>query len=253
MTEYRTPGCHIDERTFVVRGATPGPTPPPQQWRWRSLDTGRERPASLSLVVRVVDAFTGRPPQWPLDVSVDGLDATPVRGRHGHYLFLDVDLPSSPITVDVAGSPWYDDAREPVQLSTADDPTPPALNPRRRPLVVKMVPSTRYPFPPGTTLVRGVVRDERGGADRPVPDAMVGIDGIDRRSRTTGVGEFALFLQLSPDGTVSVVREGGQWVTKVDNLDPTFVATADSTTTESMVRVEAGRTTHTVLTFVDPP
>ncbi|SEP26444.1 hypothetical protein SAMN04487948_1299 [Halogranum amylolyticum] len=253
MTDYRTPGGHIDERTFVVRGTAPSANPSPRQWRWRKLDTGRERRASLSLVVRVVDAFTGRPPQWPLDVSVDGIDVTPVSGRRGHYLFLDVDLPSSPITVGVTGGPWYDDTSEQVEWVTTDSPTPPVINPRQRPVVLEMMPSTTYPFPAATTLVRGTVRDERGGADRAVPDAAVAVDGVDRRARTTDIGEFVLFFQPSPEGTVSVVREGGEWVTKVGNQDPTLVATDGSTTVESTVRVETGRTTRTVLTFVDPP
>lgn len=253
MSEYRTPGGHIDERAFVVRGTASGAIPPAEQWRWRSLDTGRERRASLALVVRVVDAFTGRPPKQGLDVSVDGLDATPVRARHGHYLFLDVDLPSSPITVDIAGGSRYDDASERVPLSDDDEPTPPAINPRRRPIVVELVPSTQYPFPSGTTLVRGTVRDERGGADRPLSGAVVGVSGVDRRSRTSEAGEFALFLQRSSDDAVTVVREGGGWVTKVDNQDPTLVATDSSMTVESTIRVEATRTTRAVLTFVDSP
>jgi hypothetical protein len=228
---------------------------PVRQRRWRSLRTGEEPLTSLSLAVRVVDAFTGRSPRRAFDVSVDGVDATPVRGRRGHYLFLDADLPSSAsVTVEVTGSRWYEDASEPVSLSADDEPTPPAINPRQTPVTVEMVPTAEYSFPPATTLVRGVVRDERGGVDRPLAGAAVSVVGLDRTAITNDVGEFVFFFQPSPDGATSVVREDGQWLTKVNDNDPTLVATYESVDTDPVsVRVEAGRTARAGLTFVDPP
>lgn len=240
------------------------PTGSPHSWRWVPVrDGGDSFRWSLSVAVRVVDMFTGRAPRRRLDVSIHGVEAVPARGRHGHYLFLNVDLPSNEITVSVRGGTWYEDTTVTAALSDADDPTPPEINPRKSAVVIELTPSTQYPFPADATLVRGVVRDEREGADDPVNGATVSVVGTDRVGRTDETGEFAVVLEPASDNpapsSIAVDRADGRWMTMVDGRDPTLVATggegiADSVETPPLsISVVAGRTTRAVLSYVDAP
>ncbi len=264
MSEYRTPGGHIEEPEFVVRGGgQPGDPPDAPPWQPTSVRVDEDRLLTrVSLAVFVRDAFTHGLARETLHVAIDGVAATPVRNRTGHYLFLDVTLPGPAITVLVEGGPLYRNASETVTLTADPEPTPPELNPARTAAEVTVTPTTQYPFPPGTTLVRGVVRDQRQGGDDPVPGATVAIEGLDRQAVTNDDGAFVLFFETRPGEThaaeTTTAFEGGRWVLKVGEGNPTFVASGGDGVQASVVGaasavVAAGRTTRVVVPYEDSP
>jgi hypothetical protein len=77
-------------------------------------------------------------------------------------------------------------------------------------ITLTLVPSPVYPFPAGTTLIRGVARDEDDG--NPVNDANVLVVGKGIETRTTGKGEFVLYFKgLTQD---DITESGGKTYVK---------------------------------------
>lgn len=149
----------------------------------------------LTLAVALVDAFTGRQPRSDVRVAAPDADATPVVNPSGYHLFL--DLPAEPFTVVVDGGQRYLDVEETVDPVEHDPPV----------VTFELRPSPAYRFPPGATVLRGVVRDDDGDGD-PIPDATVSVRHTDRETVSDSNGEFVLFftgltandVQRAPDG-----------------------------------------------------
>jgi hypothetical protein len=168
------------------------------------------RETTVRLAVRLVDPVTGGRPRGRPRVRIDGSDEKPIRNPSGYYVFrtpsraasdseyyVDRDRPAGTVTLTVDGDRWYLPERRTVALDDVD----PAL-----PVVeVGLRPSTAYPFPPGTTLVRGVVRDEDENGGAGVPGATVRIEGRQPTTETNADGEFVLAVAFDPDDS-AVVR-----------------------------------------------
>jgi hypothetical protein len=250
----------VDERTVVFATGGSSATAPRPDWRRaiRLYDdaTLEERTTRVSLAVPLLDAFTGGLPRGNPRVSIDGVAATPIRNASGQFVFVDLDLDPGDVTVTVDGGAYYADP-EPVEvtipteaaLAAAEASGSDVFDPSADPVAVgELVPTPTYPFPPGTTLVRGRVVDDTGATPRRVADAAVSVDGVGRTTTTTDDGEFVLSFARSE--AVTVVRDGDTWVVRVGGTEPTVTVEADGLGTHSVTNtVPAGRTTVTDLVY----
>jgi hypothetical protein len=185
-----------------------------------------------SALVRLIDGFTGEAVALPVKIRVTsaagnaGAAAEEVEfvpARPGEYGF--VDLASGEYEISWE-SKYFFPPRDPKALETFTYNVSVGYT---QPKVVTLRPTPAYPFPPGTTLLRGGVVD---ADDKPVKGAAVYAvyreDNQDKKweegeSETTTDGEFVLFFKRikmlkengqvgfrkGDDGTYYVVAKGG--------------------------------------------
>jgi len=130
-----------------------------------------------------------------------------------------VTLDSDPATNKVH---WDQDPQGGL-LYDYDDSTASVVIPSPENLVlpVRLIPRNAYPFPAGTTLLRGTVRDVVGN---PVPDATVERVGSTLSTRTALNGDFVLYFSpLQGDAPIQikvtrVTDTGSQTITGDANL-----------------------------------
>lgn len=133
----------------------------------------------LSLVVRVSDPLTALgQPQGALRITLNPGGRAPVYNLSGEACFL--DLPAGAYTLLIAGE-YYGRLEQPVTL-----PLPDPMHPVH---TVVLQPLPAYPFPAGTTVLRGMVQEAPG---MPVTEARVRVLTTGPSTRTTERGEFAL-------------------------------------------------------------
>jgi hypothetical protein len=157
------------------------------------------RVTRLSLAVRLLDDFTGAGPRGAVSVAIG--DRTALRKPSGHFLFL--DLPPGMVLVTVA--PDYYLAEELTTVVPRPDPRDPVVE-------QALVPNRLYPFPRGSTLVRGLVRSTAGD-----PVAGASVQGVGRPTRTGTDGRFvAYFTALTEDDVVLVGPERRRLVKAAD-------------------------------------
>lgn len=196
-----------------------------------------EHSTVLSLAVRLVDGVTDGRPMGTPSVGVVVPDVAPLRpvavNDSGYWLFLDVDLPADPLELIVDGGEWYVDDRLEVSRPTGAAPA----------VEVELAPAPQYPFGRGATIVRGAVVDAGGEG---VVDAVVTVQGLDRRTRTNGNGEFVLFLGDQSVDEDSVTGE--RWIT-VDGIDPVVEITHDEGNLSTSLAVAAGAVTHHTFSY----
>lgn len=198
--------------------------------------------ATLALAVRFVDAFTGRAPAGPPSgqprVSMADFEATTTLATGGYAVFR--ERPPTPPTLVVDGRGRFLDVRVPVDPGTlaADPPV----------AEVRLTPAPAYAFPPGTTLVYGMVRDA-GGV--PVTGAAVTVAGTAVETETTRTGEFVLYVTDQPGW--EVVDDGGTAFVRVAGENPQITVSHDDVGTGSTrLEVRADRVTTAVLTLDGP-
>lgn len=114
-------------------------------------------------------------------ISLAGGEAAPVMNRSGHYCF--VDLPAGDYTV-VTSAKYYLDQE--VAIATA------LLDPKSPAIAIDLEPSLAYPFPPGTTLLKGRIVDPAGGV---VSGAQVEIQSFGRRFVSDKHGMFLFYFK----------------------------------------------------------
>ncbi|NOQ33468.1 MAG: hypothetical protein GQ567_04625 [Methanosarcinales archaeon] len=158
--------------------------------------------AKLSFAVSLIDDYSGDASIGRIDVRLKGRDKKPVKNPSSYYTFL--NLPDDTYTVRVRSDHYFDEDSgiiEPAKL----DPIEPVVE-----MILK--PKPTYPFPPGATLIRGMVRDSAGKA---VSGARVMVREMCVESSTTEKGEFVLYFgSLTED---EIVREDGKMFLKGDN------------------------------------
>jgi hypothetical protein len=193
--------------------------------------------ATLALAVRFVDAFTGRAPIGPLSgqprVSMADFEVTPTVATGGYAVFR--ERPPTPPTLVVDGRGRFLDDRVPVGPGTlaADPPV----------AEVRLIPGPAYAFPPGTTLVYGLVRDAGG---LPVTGADVTVAGTAIETETTRTGEFVLYVTDQPGW--EVVDDAGTAFVRVAGENPQITVSHDDAGTGSArIEVRADRVTTAVL------
>ena len=150
----------------------------------------------VSLTIAPLDFVSGALVRSGVSARVAGLANRPTVNVSGMLVFVNLpDLPAYDVEVDGrrAGFPF-------VERFRFTPPPAGTLDPASRRRDALLLPGPDYPFPPGTTLVRGVVT--RGAA--PATDASITAAGADYpvfATRSIANGAFALALRLPPLGT----------------------------------------------------
>ncbi|HYG47480.1 MAG TPA: hypothetical protein VD846_06000 [Allosphingosinicella sp.] len=177
------------------------------------LFDGPPRIDRVTLAIAAVDSVSGALIRGGVSARMNGLMDQPIVNASGMLVF-----------INLAGQPRYevevDGRRAGFPFVERFVFTPPAAgntDPAARRRDVLLTPGPDYRFPPGTTLVRGVVR--RGPA--PVAEASISAApaaGAGFATRSIANGAFALALRLPPFGPHEaeapvpvriVVSEGG--------------------------------------------
>lgn len=186
---------------------------------WRNLDEPSVRRTHLRLAVKPIDAYTDDRPVDDVRVRLRGLDAVPVENPSGYSLFLETDsnrtLPDSELMIRVEGSAHYQPTEVPVTPSSL-----PQSNPVKK---VVVAPSTTYPFPSDTTLIRGRLRDE---TNESIVGAEISIRSVGSPTTTNQHGEFVCFFTGLTDSDVVVEADGTRRVI-VDGDDPVLTVSFD--------------------------
>ena len=147
----------------------------------------------VSLAVRLLDDFSGRPSLvGATRVFIIGSGRTAVQKSGGYYVFM--DLANTNVTIRIE-NPHYFPAEAAIDIA--------ALDPRNPVVVRTMKPGDLYPFPTGTTLVRGVIRNP---ADHPVQGAHVSVTGAVVASESGDDGRFVLAWGPLDEDDISVVN-----------------------------------------------
>jgi hypothetical protein len=120
----------------------------------------------LSLAVYLQDGFSKVEPIGRAEVQIPGLKKKPLRNPSSYYLFLDLDQDVGPIKIEAQGL--------------------------KDPLVIRLLPGPSYPFPPGETLVRGILRDSDMN---PMPYARLSWNSNKIESMTSEKGEFVIYFR----------------------------------------------------------
>lgn len=142
----------------------------------------------LRLVVSLIDRFTGRTPIGDIRLSVYDQTIKVSKNLSGDYLFSNV--PGNMVYIRVESDYYFDVERE-IKISELDPKHPVET------IVLQTKPC--YPFPGGTTLIRGMVRDME---DNPVPGAHVKVVGKKVDNKTTEKGEFVLYFKGLTDDDI---------------------------------------------------
>ena len=160
----------------------------------QNVDTvfAESRTSVLSLAVRLTDDFTGQPrPIGIVRVSLREHNRPAIQNPSGYFLF--TDMAANTYTLLVSSEYYFPVERE-VSLPFAD-----TLNPV---VNVRLKPQPYYPFPPRSTLLKGLVTDTGGNF---VSDAEVAILEKGLVNQTTDQGEFILYFTGLTEDDIMVV------------------------------------------------
>jgi hypothetical protein len=147
----------------------------------------------MTFAVLPEDDFTGEAPIGKLNVSIKEIDYAPVINRSGYYLFLNLEdkLPdNNTLIVESDSRKYYHDQQ--ISLLKADITNHSVVR-------VVLLPTSAYPFPSGTTLVRGIIVTEvmQGGntIEKPVSGAKVEIKQRGLVCLTGDKGDFVFYFK----------------------------------------------------------
>jgi hypothetical protein len=148
----------------------------------------------LSLAILPYDEFTGEITARKLAVSIKGIKNKAILNNSGYYLFFDIENDINAADENglmiVVDSEDFFPFEKPINLKEMMEND---INFQRNPVVeVRLIPNAVYPFPPGTTLVRGLVLDLE--SKKPIPDAEAHIEDRDLASTTDENGEFLFYF-----------------------------------------------------------
>ena len=105
----------------------------------------------LALAAFLLDDYSKGKPIGRIDVFLKGRKEKPIKNLSSYYLFL--DLPDDSYTVQVKSDYYFDEDSDPIN---------PAERAPKKQVNVTLKPKPSYPFPPGATLIRGVVQNTDG-------------------------------------------------------------------------------------------
>ncbi len=148
------------------------------------LFSERELLRETALVVILTDGFSGGPPSPESRVIIGDSRFQAIRNLSGFHVF--------------TRTPWgetfevrvYCDDFFPGSLTLTPEDIA-KLDPKNPVVKMTLEPLPSYPFPGGTTLVRGMVKNSAG---RPIAGARLETVGKYPGTQTTQKGEFALFF-----------------------------------------------------------
>lgn len=135
----------------------------------------------LSLAIYPQDGYSKSEPRGWVEVSIEGLGKKPVRNPSTLYLFL--DLPPGNFNLQIKSENYFD---ADIKIGAQD------MNDPSVPYVITLRPMPHYLFPPGETLVRGILKDSNL---KPLPDAGLSWKSGKGEGRTTRKGEFVMYFK----------------------------------------------------------
>ncbi|MCP4404701.1 MAG: DUF2012 domain-containing protein, partial [bacterium] len=145
-----------------------------------------------SLAVELEDEFAPHlKPKGELFVTLKGgtYALTQLQtNRSGYYIFCDV--PDGSYTLETKARYYLDESLA-VDLAMPD--------PRDPVVKITLKPHPVYPFPEGSTLIKGEVRDPDGNV---LPDTLIEVRRREETTRTTSEGTFVLYFKEIETGTV---------------------------------------------------
>jgi hypothetical protein len=187
-----------------------------------------------AVAFNIVDDFSGEN-LTNLKVSIKGKDINPVKNMSGYYVFFKLPAGTYNYIVEAENFEKID-----KQITVRDnDVSVDAVKYADKIVPVNLIPLPSYPFPNGTTLLRGEVMVEK---DDPIEKAEVTLalaNNKTRKVKTTKDGEFVIYFSRlkatciktvlisikKPDSTVTVKK----FFVKSDNdddvLEPAFSKT----------------------------
>jgi hypothetical protein len=196
------------------------------------LSFSESRNTACRFAVFLADAFTGRNSlSGTVNVNIAGQPAGFQKPGESTWIFFNLADGAYNIAVTSdADTPYYVPVTIPVSVPAShplwpgfpdqgladatlmlDDPAQPAAYRAQRALAT-LQPTTSYPFPSGTTLIRG--RVTAGGA--PLSNATVLVDGGTQLSYVTGAdGQYVIFFSR-PTGMTQDVNLRAQHAAKPD-------------------------------------
>jgi len=135
----------------------------------------------LSLAVYLQDGFSNVEPIGRTEVQIPGLMKKPLRNPSSYCLFLDL-LPGD-YHLQARSDYYFDQDVGPIKIEAQG---------LKDPLVIRLLPGPSYPFPPGETLVRGILRESDMN---PMPHARLSWNNNKVESMTSEKGEFAIYFR----------------------------------------------------------
>jgi hypothetical protein len=170
--------------------------------QYQLLFRDRQMVKKVLLAVAPVDRYTGAFPteNTPVFIKKPLPVIEAVRNLTGYYIFS--RLPEGAFEISVISGNYFNAA---LSIGPAQRKQ---LNPRNPVVTIPLEPLPSYPFPPGTTLVRGLVHDKAGNA---VGNAAVTVAGMKETHHTTARGEFVIYFNGLTEEDIQV--EGSEkWV-----------------------------------------
>ena len=147
----------------------------------------------VSFAVRLIDDFTTQPSLiGSTEVFITGTGEIATSKPTDYHLF--TNLTATNVTVRIENKHY---APKEVAVNI------PALEARNPVTVQTLKPSVLYPFPPGSTLVRGIVVD---AAQRPIQGAHVSVTGAALANDSGEDGRFVLYWRPLDEDDISVVN-----------------------------------------------
>ncbi len=192
----------------------------------------------VSLAVELVDGYTKERPIGRVRVFVKGLSPEGKLNPSGYFLFLNLANGSYTLRVE---SGHYRDEERAFNV--------PVASPKNPVLSVTLIPRPSYPFPPASTLIRGLAR---GAANSPAVGATVEVVGKGLTYRTDERGEFVLAFGALKEN--DVIKENGKRFVKGNGNTKTITLSAThptlgNKTLDITAGVEEGKTTPAHITF----
>ncbi len=147
-----------------------------------------------SLVIRLRDAFTGDLPQLPYVLRLKGAKAKPYQNRLGDVLYFGLETKDFELHIESA---YFQTVSKMVSLASG-------------PLFeIRLYPSSLYPFPKGSTLVRGTVTDELG-SPLAGTEVKIRLKNKELSQKSDSLGFFVVFPgKIDPE---DLIRQNGLWL-----------------------------------------
>lgn len=153
----------------------------------------------FAMAVLLIDEYSEKAPLGDVKVSIKELEIKPIKNLSGDHVFL--KLPDGTFTLKIVSECYYEVERK-VKLPL--DPKNPVIN-------INLKPKPSYPFSREATLIRGVVKDEKGN---PVSDAIVRIEKREGENKTSEKGDFVIYFKGLKDDDIE--RRDGKKFVKID-------------------------------------
>lgn len=153
----------------------------------------------LSLAVYLRDRFSRGEPVGNAEVQIPELKKRSILNPSAYHLFF--NLPAGDYHLQVKSDNYFDRAVGPVSIGQQ------GLD---EPVVIDLLPQPHYSFPPGETLVRGMLRDPN---QNPISNACLSWKGKEVEGLTTNKGEFVIFfLSLTEEDIILDPASGKKYV-----------------------------------------